>query len=379
MRKSVLFLSADKAKEQVYCEPLCEAVANKDRMTEIDFQSVVKDAWTAYDASREPIAVTDISAKVSTNHVYKLQFEDQRFIVAKLSWFGKYEHFKEDHTIINVLGHSLTGQFANFLARSITIESPGGEEVYTYRCTRKGKDVWVVFYHPIQVQEMMPRRLDDRHILKLGEQIALFHRACADVADQLPPSSKTLHTDVMDLVALLEEQSGSRREIDLVRRQCDSFFENIEVLGYQNFKMIPVFVDWNIGNFSITPEGDLFSRWDYDWFRVCTRTVDFYFMSRVVSDIGDRTVFSYLADPMMEPRFIRFLRAYHAIFPLDEAEVRFIKEAYRFFILNYVVKYGWQFFRASYAAQLQNEAFNLYLPQIDTVFDAEKLLRALNI
>ena len=64
--------------------------------------------------------VTDISAKVSTNHVYKLEFEDQRFIVAKLSWFGKYEHFKEDHNIIHVLGNSLTGQFENFLARSLT-------------------------------------------------------------------------------------------------------------------------------------------------------------------------------------------------------------------------------------------------------------------
>ena len=96
-------------------------------------------------------------------------------------------------------------------------------------------------------------------------------------------------------------------------------------------------------------------------------------MSRVVSDVGDRTVFSYLADPMMEPRFILVSKGLsRCVSALHEAEVRFIKEAYRFFILNYVVKYGWNFFRPSYAAQLQKEAFNLYLPEIDGVFDARR-------
>ena len=209
--------------------------------------------------------------------------------------------------------------------------------------------------------------------------MALFHRACADVSGVLPASSKTLQSDVLDLIDLLQERVSAGKDLDLVRRQCDSFLANVETLGYGDFLQIPVFVDWNIGNFSVTPAGDFFSRWDYDWFRVCSRVIDFYFMSRVVSDIGDRTVFSYLADPLMEPRFIMFLKAYHEVYPLREREVRFIKEAYRFFILNYVVKYGWQFFRASYAEQLQREAFNLYLPQIDKVFDEEKLLRALEI
>ena len=344
-------------------------------MNEIDFLSIVKNAWDDYGSPQPLASVEDISAKVSTNHVYKLQFEDQGFIVAKLSWFGKYEHFKEDHNIINVLSNSLSGPFERFLARSLLKEG----EVYTYCCNESGKDIWAVFYYPIQVKEMMPRRLDTGHINKLAEQIALFHRACADVSGQLPPSSKTLQSDVLDLIDLLQERVSNSQDLDLVRRQCDSFLANVEKLGYADFLQIPVFVDWNIGNFSVTSAGDFFSRWDYDWFRVCSRVIDFYFMSRVVSDVGDRTVFSYLADPMMEPRFIMFLQAYHQVNPLQEAEVRFIKEAYRFFILNYVVKYGWQFFRASYAAQLQEEAFNLYLPQIDDVFDAEKLLRALEI
>ncbi|MCB0667339.1 MAG: hypothetical protein KDC80_16040, partial [Saprospiraceae bacterium] len=67
----------------------------------IDFTEIVREAWLAYDNSRQIVRITDISAKVSTNHVYRIQFSDHSIIIAKLSYFGKYEHFVEDHTIIN--------------------------------------------------------------------------------------------------------------------------------------------------------------------------------------------------------------------------------------------------------------------------------------
>ena len=35
----------------------------------------------------------------------------------------------------------------------------------------------------------------------------------------------------------------------------------------------------------------LYSRWDYDWFRIEPRLLDFYFLSRVSSKTGDRTLF----------------------------------------------------------------------------------------
>ena len=98
-------------------------------MKETDLLSVVQQAWHAYDASRVPVSIQDISAKVSTNHVYKLVFDDHSFLVAKLSWFGTYEHFKEDHNIIHVLSNKLTGQFEHFLADSLL----AGDEVFTYR------------------------------------------------------------------------------------------------------------------------------------------------------------------------------------------------------------------------------------------------------
>ena len=67
----------------------------------IDFTEIVKEAWLAYDHTRDIIRIEDISAKVSTNHVYRVTFTDGSFIIAKLSYFGKYEHFVEDHSIID--------------------------------------------------------------------------------------------------------------------------------------------------------------------------------------------------------------------------------------------------------------------------------------
>jgi hypothetical protein len=109
------------------------------------------------------------------------------------------------------------------------------------------------------------------------------------------------------------------------------------------------------------------------------RVLDFYFLSRVVSDIGDRTVFSYGINTLMEDRFILFLQEYHKVNPLTANEIRFMKEAYRFFILNYVIKDGKHFFSEQYAKKLQAEAFDNYLPSVDRDFDAEKIIDALKL
>ena len=139
---------------------------------------------------------------------------------------------------------------------------------------------------------------------------------------------------------------------------------------------IPVLIDWNLGNFSVDYHGDrfrLYSRWDYDWFRMDPRTLDFYFLSRVSSRTGDRTVFTYGPHTFVEPRFQLFLAAYHRVYPLRPNEVRFLREVYRFFILNYVIRQGYAFFQPDLAARLQREAVTSYLPAADEL-DLEPLL-----
>jgi hypothetical protein len=344
----------------------------------INYMDIVREAWKGYDPSRTISTIEDISPMVSTNRVYKVTFIDEDFIIAKLSTFGKYEHFKEDHRIIHSLSNNLLYPFENLLAKSLLKNN----HVYTYRY-KKGKiDAWVVFYNPSRVMQRMPRRLQEGHIRNFGKQIAKFHLACSRIRNVLPKSGKTLRTDINTLLEQLdtnEKKFGTKAQAELIKYHCEQFLKNRTKCNAGSFEIIPVFIDWNIGNFSVVDNFELFSRWDYDWFRMSSRMLDFYFFSRVVSDAGDRTVFSYLINPMMEDRFLLFLSEYHKINPFIADEIRFLREVYRFFILNYVVKNGNYFFSEQYAKKLQAEALDIYLPSVDRDFDPEKIIDYLNI
>jgi hypothetical protein len=148
-------------------------------------------------------------------------------------------------------------------------------------------------------------------------------------------------------------------------------------LGYDEWAKIPVLIDWNLGNFSVDTAADgsftLFSRWDYDWFRIEPRLLDFYFLSRVSSSTGDRTQFTYGPHTLVEPTFLEFLREYRRVFPMSEEEVRFLPEVYRFFILNYVVREGARFFRADLCARFRSDAVRSFLPALEAL-DVSPLL-----
>ena len=343
----------------------------------IDHPPIIRQAWAAFDPSQTVQTVEDISAKVSTNHVFRLTLDSGDCVIAKLSYFGKFEHFKEDHRIIHALANNLLYPFENVLAKSLMKNG----QVFIYRHQSETVDAWVVFYNPIRTREPMPRRLDETHIRKLGAEVARFHLACARASSVLPKYSKTLRSDVQGLLDLLDTEAGKsehQMHEGTLRKQCQLFLENRKRLVDKTVETMPVFVDWNIGNFSVTDDLKLFSRWDYDWFRISYRVMDFYFFSRVCSDAGDRTVFSYYVGPLAEERFGWFLEEYHKVYPLTEREIRFLPEAYRFFILNYVIKYGPYFFHQTYAIKLQREAYDIYFPSIEK-FDVTPILRRLGL
>ncbi|MEC7379189.1 MAG: hypothetical protein VX886_03280 [Pseudomonadota bacterium] len=237
----------------------------------------------------------------------------------------------------------------------------------------------MVFYNPIGVDQMLPKRLQPTQIEALGRRLAEFHRACTSLTNILPDWSKTLRRDMTDLALWLKEPEGQfhhRGRIAVIQQQMDLFERNTEALGAHAWQPIPVFIDWNIGNFSVTRELQFFSRWDYDWFRMSSRGFDFYFFSRVCSRAGDRSVFSYDLDTLLEDGFARFLAAYHEVYPITREELEFVLEAYRFFILNYVVKHGRYFFQDVYASKLEREAFTRYFPQLQQGLDVERLAKA---
>lgn len=338
-----------------------------------NYQKVIRYAWRAYDHTRQIATIDDISARVSTNSVYKVVLEDGNVIIAKVTLFGSFENFAEDHTIINVLANNLPVRYGDFLSRALM----KGQNLFFHRHIDEVQDSWVIFYRPIHIEENPPRRFSPEQVRQLGREMAAFHRDCTLVSNTLPQSSRDMTTDVNAL--LRSARQDYPEYFPVIEQHCELFLQNTFRINVHGFRKIPVFIDWNIGNYSVNQNGELASRWDYDWFRMSTRVADFYFLSRVVSDVGDKTVFTYEIDRLMEPRFLDFLKAYHDVFPLTRPEVFFIKEAYRFFLLNYVLRLGRYFFQPTIAAKLAKDVIYQHLPTIEEKFDVNLLLNALGM
>lgn len=347
-------------------------------MNDHDAPAILKAAWADYEPSDSVRSLDETSPGVSTNRVYRLGLASGRAVFAKVSSYGSYVHFRQDHLRITQWRAALADTpYANFLADVLRKDG----EVYSY----EEDGTWVVFYAEAPRRSALPRVLTDYQIDNLGEEMGAFHRVCASKADTLLPTWQSLGSDLaalydqMQPAALQATRRMTSEQAKLVRRHCDLFFSHAERLGYHQMQKLPVLIDWNRGNFSVAYHEDgfsLFSRWDYDWFRIEPRTLDFYFFSRVVREEGDQTVFSYTAQPLLEPRFVRFVRAYHAVYPLTENEILFLKEAYRFFVLNYVLRTGQHFFMPEICARLARDAVTRYLPELETL-DLSPLLEVL--
>jgi hypothetical protein len=346
-------------------------------------ESVVHAAWRDFGDPRTIVSVHEVSAMVSTNRVYRLTLDDDSRIIAKVSSYGSYFLFAEDHDRIHRCSTLLAGgDYEHLLAESLTQD---GERPYIWY----DGEVWAIFYVEVEMRERLPRILSDDQVANLAEEMARFHKACASIAPLVPLTSKSIKSDAIHLLDLVSDGSAPQRfaldrdQLATVRRHTHEFLMNLERIRYDYWAKMPVLIDWNLGNFSIErpAEGEhfrLYSRWDYDWFRIEPRFLDFYFLSRVSSRTGDRTRFSYGAHTLLEPRFRHFLGVYHRIFPLGVEEVLFLKDAYRFFLLNYVVREGQHFFRHDYWLQLQQEVVDVHLPSLDEL-DLRPLLEELGM
>jgi hypothetical protein len=338
-------------------------------MHDHDVTRMLHAAWTDYGAGDPIVSLLETSAGVSTNRVYRMHLQSGRSVFAKLSSYGSYVHFRQDHARIHQWHGLLKGtRWERFLAPVLCKHG----EIYTFY----DHGSWVVFYEEAQRRGVLPRVLGEAQIDNLGRETALFHAACADVASRLDPTWQSLGSDLATLFDQMHARADGvasaydAEQMRMVRRHCDLFFSNAERLGYHRFQKLPVLIDWNRGNFSVAYDEDgfaLHSRWDYDWFRIEPRAMDFYFFSRVVREDGDQTVFSYNAAPLLEPRFLRFVRAYQAVFPLSPNELAFTKEAYRFFLLNYVIRTGEHFFVRDICDRLAREALGRYLPELESI------------
>lgn len=326
-------------------------------------------ALLAYAPHRGIEAIEDCSNQVSTNVVYRVVFDNGDEYFAKVSSYGSYVHFRQDHRLIEHWTELMRGgRFEGFLAPVLT----DANGAFTYR----HGDAWVAFYGKAAFYDFLPKVLTDEQVDALGRELAALHAESLRVRPRLESSWKSVGSDIAILYDSLrhadfvEQCALSPEDCAVVETHCDRFLEQAERLGYGKLPRIPVLVDWNITNFSVglTDKGfRFFSRWDYDWFRLDSRVFDFYFAARVVRAEGDQDHFTYDASSLLEPRFARFLRAYHSVAPLTESELRFVPEAYRFFLLNYVIRVGEHFFRPEFCERLRREVVTEHLPALDTL------------
>ncbi len=357
------------------------------KVLDAKYDEHLRQAWDHYGDPRAITSVLEVSAKVSTNRVYRLHLDDGASVVAKVSSYGSYYLFREDHDRIHRSRQLLQStRWADLLADVLTERGPVATRREPRVFTYYNGELWTAFYQDVPQGHPLPRILSEGQIVDLGEEMALLHRDCADVARRIPQSSKTIKSDAIHLLELLSDKHSSLKfqydneQKQFLRGQVNEFLEQLDRFGYDDWTKIPVLIDWNLGNFSVSmakQQVRLFSRWDYDWFRIEPRLLDFYFLSRVASATGDRTVFSYSPHTLLEPRFKHLLAAYHRIYPLNEDEILFMREVYRFFILNYVVREGDNFFQPEYWRRLQQEAVSLCLPAAQRL-DVRPLLAILD-
>lgn len=330
-------------------------------------KTAIAQAWASFGDSRLIEAFEETSAHVSTNRVFRITLDDGERVVAKVSNYGSYFLFAEDHDRLFECTELLRKtRWSGFLANIRTCD---GRPYRWY-----DGSCWVVFYDDVRRGERLPKIVTDDDIRNLATEMAEFHAACTDIGRRLPAPSHSIRSDAVALLDQLDLRDAptqfglSPSGIATARASVHELLVHLEQIDYDHWPKIPVLVDWNLGNFSVrrTNSGRfcLETRWDYDWFRIDSRILDFYFLSRVSSATGDRTEFSYSPHTLLEPRFIQFLHSYHEVNPLKREELEFLPWAYRFFLLNYVIRDGARFFQPQFCERFREQATSRYLPQL---------------
>jgi hypothetical protein len=355
-------------------------------MSQSEYLRALHAAWSDFGDTRTIVGIDDTSPNVSTNTVFRVHLSDHSCVFAKVSNYGSYFLFAEDHDRLFRCTQLLKNtRFEDFL---VPVLAKDNQQIATRPYTWYDGNLWVAFYGEASKRDMLPAQLNREQSRCLAQEIAHFHLACDSISTEIPATSNSIKSDAIHLLDLLSSPFAPRNfslppeHIGILHRQTHGFLMELENIHYDTWKRIPVLVDWNLGNFSVdthsstTQPFSLFSRWDYDWFRVESRLLDFYFLSRVSSSTGDQTQWTYSPHTLVEPEFVEFIRAYHEVFPLTESDIRFLPEAYRFFILNYVVREGARFFRPDLCTKFRSDAARSYLPAIDRL-DLTPLLRAI--
>ena len=159
--------------------------------------------------------------------------------------------FVEDHDRLFKCQQLLANtRWSQFLA---TILSKDGR-VYTWY----DSTCWAVFYVDVERGEQLPKIVTDEDVRNLASEIAEFHDACTVIAPQLAPTSNSIKGDAIHFLDQLEQPKSSevlglsQADISTVRRSTHQFLVELENITFDNWPKIPILLDWNLGNFSVS-------------------------------------------------------------------------------------------------------------------------------
>mgnify|MGYP006200158543 CR=1 FL=1 len=174
--------------------------------TDARHRAVITEAWRQYGDPRAVVDVTELSAMVSTNRVYRLTLDDGTWVVAKSSNYGSFFLFAEDHDRLHRVKKLLRkGPYEHFLADAFTRD---GAPYIFY-----DGEMWAIFYHHIEARDRLPPILTGAQVACLGSELARFHKACAGIARLIPPPSKTAKSDAVNLYEMTSARNAGRNRL----------------------------------------------------------------------------------------------------------------------------------------------------------------------
>ena len=89
-------------------------------------------------------------------------------------------------------------------------------------------------------------------ITTFAQEIALFHRACADVAPKIPLTSTSIKSDAIHLLDLVTNPRSAKRfvlnasQLAVVAKHTHDFLVHLDDLRYDYWPKMPVLIDWNL-------------------------------------------------------------------------------------------------------------------------------------
>ena len=89
-------------------------------------RTAISAAWAAYGDDRSIVAVDEVSANVSTNRVYRIHLDDGSTAIGKVSSYGSYFLFYEDHDRLNRCARLLESTRFNGMLAEVWRQPYGG-------------------------------------------------------------------------------------------------------------------------------------------------------------------------------------------------------------------------------------------------------------